>query len=85
MATEDDRWALERLKDCDDRDSSFGVGSFRWKGVEGLVHRVTWSRITRGWSRMCDNVPVERRALNAKDPHDDPGAITCFQCLGKGA
>jgi hypothetical protein len=85
MAEEDDRWALEHLKDCDERESSFGVGTFRWKGEDGLVHRVTWSRGTRGWSRVCDGVAVDRKALNAKDPHDDPGAVTCFACLGNGA
>jgi hypothetical protein len=85
MAEEDDRWALEHLKDCDERESSFGVGTFRWKGEDGLVHRVTWSRLTRGWAKMCDNMGVPRKLLNTLDKPIDPGAVTCFACLGRGA
>jgi hypothetical protein len=84
MALEDDRWAILHLKDSDERDSSFGVGTFRMKDDDGLVHRVVWSRLTRGWARMCDNMGLKRKQVNAVSP-EDPGAITCFQCISKGA
>lgn len=85
MAEEDDRWALEHLKEVDERGQSFGVGTFRMKDEDGLTHRVTWSRVTGCWARMCDHMMVKRKVLRDKEAVPDPGAVTCFQCLGKGA
>jgi hypothetical protein len=85
MSEEDDRWALEHLKDVDERSQAFGVGTFRMAAEDGLVHRVVWSRVTGSWARICDHMGVKRKVLNAKETPPDPGAVTCFACLGKGA
>jgi hypothetical protein len=84
MSEIDDRWSLIHLQDCDERESQFGIGTFRMGDEDSLTHRVVWSRLTRGWARMCDNMGLSRKEVN-NAPAIDPGAVTCFQCLGKGA
>ena len=81
MALEDDRWSLEHLKEVDDRGQTYGVGSFRWRSPDGLVHRVVFGAKWRGWSKLCDDLAVSTNL----DKTVDPGAITCFQCIARGA
>jgi hypothetical protein len=86
MAEEDDRWALAHLKDADERGKTFGVGSFRLRGEDGLVHRCVWSSSSRGWSLICQLHDLMRKKVRTpSDAVIDPGAITCFQCISKGA
>lgn len=79
MSIEDDEWALARLKDSDDRDSSFGIGTYRWRDEHNVVHRATWARKARGWASLC-GVKVPRADVN---DDTDPGAVTCIQCIAE--
>ena len=86
MSEDDDRWSLEHLKDVDERSQTFGVGTFRMEDAHGLVHRIVWTRKTGSWARLCDGVGVAAQPVPCKQkPRPDPGAVTCFMCLGKGA
>jgi hypothetical protein len=77
VALEDDEWALRHLRDSDDRDSSFGVGTYRWRDAHNVVHRVVWTHETRGWASLCGvRVPRESDASVA-----DPGGVTCIMCM----
>lgn len=85
MSEDDDRWALAHLETLNPTEQGFGVGTFRMVDAHGLVHRIVWSRRPGSWARLCDHVGVSAQPVPCKQkPRVDPGAITCFACLGKG-
>lgn len=80
MTAEDDEWALDYLQDTDDVDSSFGIGSFRWKDAYSVVHRALWTKSHRGWATLC-GARLPREEMR-NDDHD-PGFVTCIKCIAE--
>lgn len=81
MALEDDVWALNRLQEWIDGPPSEYVevreGSYRYADADGVVHRAWWANAR--WMSLCgDKKPPP-------GSEQDPGAVTCIECLGKGA
>jgi len=77
VSTEDDEWALYHLRDGDHLDNTFGVGTYRWRDEHGVVHRAVWTRKARGWASLC-GTRLPREQMTSED---DPGGVTCIQCL----
>lgn len=76
MTVEDDEWSLSQLADSDNKDSVFGVGSFRFQDTHGVVHRVVWTRRSNGWAPLCG-----AKIMVTTEARPDPGQVTCLTCL----
>ena len=74
---QDDIWAVAYSYSLDDRSRMYGVSSFRFRSLDGLVHRGL--ETSRRYGTMCGiSLPKPIQ------PVDDDSEVTCLACISEG-
>lgn len=74
---QDDAWAVAYSYSLDERAKMYGVSSFRFRSLNGLVHRVLVT--SRKYGTVC-GIPLPKPAAQV----DDDSQVTCLYCISEG-